>query len=152
LAALLIAEPDLVLMDEPTNNLDVAGRRAVAEMLERWRGGALVVSHDRALLRRMDRIVELSGLGVKVYGGNYDLYAARKAEEEAAAERDLASAERELARTERALQQAAERKAKRDAAGKRSRAKRDMPKLWLDAQAERAEQTQAGKSRLAERL
>ena len=35
-------------MDEPTNNLDADGRAAVADLLERWRGGALVVSHDRS--------------------------------------------------------------------------------------------------------
>ncbi|HVN02753.1 MAG TPA: ABC-F family ATP-binding cassette domain-containing protein [Caulobacteraceae bacterium] len=151
LAALLIAEPDFILMDEPTNNLDSDGRAAVAAMLADWRGGALVVSHDRALLRRMDRIVELTSLGANVYGGNYDLYAARKAEEEAAVARDLDRAEQALARTERRVQAAKERKAKADAAGKRSRARRDMPKLWLDAQAERAESTSSGLSRIAER-
>ncbi len=85
----MIAEPDFIVMDEPTNNLDADGRAAVADLLERWRGGALVVSHDRSLLRRMDRIVELTSLGANVYGGNYDLYAARKSEAEAAAAHDL---------------------------------------------------------------
>ena len=65
LAALLFAEPDLILLDEPTNNLDADGRAAVAEMLRKWRGGALVVSHDRALLREVDAIVELTTLGAK---------------------------------------------------------------------------------------
>jgi ATPase subunit of ABC transporter with duplicated ATPase domains len=53
LAALLFAAPDLILLDEPTNNLDADGRAAVAEMLRKWRSGAIVVSHDRALLREM---------------------------------------------------------------------------------------------------
>ncbi len=152
LAALLIAEPDFIVMDEPTNNLDLDGRAAVAAMLERWRGGALVVSHDRALLRRMDRIVELTSLGAVVYGGNYDIYAARKAEAEAAAQRDLGHAEQALARTERGIQQVKERKTRSDAAGRRSRARNDMPKIMLNARAERAENTGAGLSRLAERL
>jgi ATPase subunit of ABC transporter with duplicated ATPase domains len=151
LAALVIAEPDFILMDEPTNNLDADGRAAVAQMLGAWRGGALVVSHDRALLRRMDRIVELTGLGVTVYGGAYDLYAERKAQAEAAAERDLASAVEALARTGRAIQVARERKARRDAAGKRARARNDIPKLMLNAMAERAEVSGARLSRLAER-
>ncbi|HUZ13826.1 MAG TPA: ATP-binding cassette domain-containing protein [Caulobacteraceae bacterium] len=152
LAALLIAAPDFILMDEPTNNLDAEGRAAVTELLDAWRGGALVVSHDRALLRRMDRIVDLTSLGAVVYGGGYDLYAERKAEAEAAAERQLASAGRTLARTERDLQLAQERKARRDGAGKRSRPKRDMPKSWFDGQAERAQNTAARQSGLAERL
>jgi ATPase subunit of ABC transporter with duplicated ATPase domains len=89
LAALLIDQPDLLLMDEPTNNLDAEAREAVGSMLARWTGGALVISHDRAVLAGMDRIVELSGLGARVYGGGYDLYAQRKAEERAGAARDL---------------------------------------------------------------
>jgi ATPase subunit of ABC transporter with duplicated ATPase domains len=152
LAALVIAQPDFILMDEPTNNLDADGRAAVAELLEAWRGGALVVSHDRALLRRMDRIVELTSLGANVYGGNYDLYAARKAEAKAAAERELGRAEQALARTGREIQQAKERKAKSDARGKALRARGDAPKMLLDAKAERAETTGARQSRLAERL
>ena len=151
LAALLIAEPDFIAMDEPTNNLDAEGRAAVAQMLERWRGGALVVSHDRTLLRRMDRIVELTSLGAVVYGGNYDLYAQRKAEAEAAAQRDLDHAQQALARTERGIQVVKQRKAKADAAGRRSRARNDMPKLLLNARAERAENTSERLGRLAER-
>jgi ATPase subunit of ABC transporter with duplicated ATPase domains len=56
LARLLIAAPDLLLLDEPTNNLDADGRQAVAQLLERWQGGVLLASHDRALLERVDRM------------------------------------------------------------------------------------------------
>lgn len=63
LAALLMDQPDLLVLDEPTNHLDREGRRIVAGVLERWKGGAVVVSHDRGLLRPMDRIVEISSLG-----------------------------------------------------------------------------------------
>ena len=75
----------------------------MAGALAAWKGGAIVVSHDRELLRQMDRIVELSGHGAKVYGGNYDLYVERKAQEEAAATRDLENAERRLAQADAAL-------------------------------------------------
>ncbi|PZQ54891.1 MAG: ABC transporter [Phenylobacterium zucineum] len=151
LAGLLAGEPDLLILDEPTNNLDVAARELVADVLGRWKGGAIVVSHDRALLRRMDRIVELSGLGAQVYGGDYDLYVERKAEAEAAAERGLADAQRDAARVARESQAALERQAKRDAAGKRSRARNDAPKILLDAQAGRAEATGGRIRRLADR-
>jgi ATPase subunit of ABC transporter with duplicated ATPase domains len=151
LAALLLAQPDMLLLDEPTNNLDAEARVLVARILRRWRGGAVVVSHDRALLGEMDRIVELSSLGARVYGGGYDLYAARKAEEAAAAERDLADAERESDRTAREAQAALERQAKRDAAGRRFAARGSEPKILLGAQAERAENTGARGHRLAER-
>ena len=90
LAALLLDAPDVLLLDEPTNNLDADGRAAVGELLRTWRGGAIVVSHDRDLLRGMDEIVELTSLGVKSYGGNWDVYEARRAIDLAAAEHDLA--------------------------------------------------------------
>ena len=151
LAGLIAAEPDLILLDEPTNNLDVEARRLVADVLAGWKGGAIVVSHDRGLLRQMDRIVELSSLGAKVYGGDFDLYAARKAEEEAAAARDLESAERAAARVEREVQAAKERKARRDAAGKRFAAKGSEPKILLGAMAERAENSGGKGAQLAER-
>ena len=151
LAGLLAAEPDLVLLDEPTNNLDAGARALVAQVLRGWKGGAIVVSHDRGLLRQMDRMVELTGLGARVYGGNYDLYVARKAEEEAAAARDLESAERAAAAVEREAQAAREKKARRDAAGRRFAAKGSEPKMSLHAQAQGAEASAARGARLAER-
>ena len=152
LAAQIASAPDLLLLDEPTNNLDAEGRWLVAETLGGWRGGALVVSHDRALLRRMDRILELTSLGARVYGGGYELYAERRAAEDAAAARELADARAALGRVRRETQLAAERKARRDAAGRRARAKGDAPKMLLDAQAERAEATGGRQTRLADRL
>jgi ATPase subunit of ABC transporter with duplicated ATPase domains len=152
LAGLLAAEPDLLILDEPTNNLDAAARDLVAEVLGRWRGGAIVVSHDRTLLRQMDRIVELSGLGAQVFGGDYDLYIQRKAEAEAAAARELADAEKQVARVTREVQVAAERKQRKDAAGKRARAKNDAPKILLDARQQRAETSGARGLHVADRL
>ncbi len=151
LAALLVAEPDVILLDEPTNNLDTAARAFLVAFLRRWKGGAVVVSHDRALLREMDRIVELSGLGARVYGGAYDLYAERQAEERAAAERTLEVAGREAARVDRAVQQARERKDRRDAAGRRFAASGSAPKIVLGTMKRRAEESSAGADRLAER-
>ena len=151
LAGLLVAQPDFLVLDEPTNNLDAAGRRRLEAVLGGWSRGALVVSHDRALLRRMDRIVELSSLGLRSYGGGYDLYAAQKAEEAQAARRDLATAERDAARLERDIQTARERQARRDAAGRRSRLKGDAPKILLDAREDRAERTGGRGASLAER-
>ena len=151
LAALLLDAPDLLVLDEPTNHLDVDGRAAVADLLVRWKGGALVVSHDRALLRRMDRIVELSGLGAAVYGGNYDLYAERKAAERAAAERDLDVAGRNAAQVARESQKGLEKKARRDKAGRAFAARKSEPKILLGAMAERAENSGARENLLARR-
>jgi len=151
LAALLVHDHDLILLDEPTNNLDLEARGQVADFLRDWDKGALVVSHDRALLGEMDRIVELSGLGAKVYGGAYDHYAARKAEEEAALRRELSDAEREASRVARETQTARERKARRDSAGRRFAARGSEPRILLGAMAERAENSGARANLLAQR-
>lgn len=151
LAGLLLSQPDLLLLDEPTNHLDVDARRLVASVLERWQGGAVVVSHDRELLRRMDRIIEISSLGVEIFGGGYDLYAERKAEARLAAERGLADAEKGAARSASEAQRRAEAKSRRDSAGRRKAAKGDMPKILLGARAERAENSGARDRSLAVR-
>jgi ATPase subunit of ABC transporter with duplicated ATPase domains len=152
LAGLIAAAPDLLILDEPTNNLDAEARALVIETLGRWKGGAIVVSHDRALLRRMDRIVELTTLGAEIYGGGYDLYVERKAEAEAAAERGLADAKKEVARIARDTQVAAERKARRDGAGKRHGASGSMPRIVAGGLKRRAEESAGKGVVLAERL
>ena len=151
LAGLLLEQPDLLVLDEPTNHLDADGRAIVAGVLARWKGGAVVVSHDRGLLRRMDRIVELSTLGAATYGGGYDLYADRKAAERAAAERGLEVAERDADRAARESQRALEKKARRDKAGRAFAARKSEPKILLGAMAERAENSGGRENRLAER-
>ena len=151
LAALVFAAPDLILLDEPTNNLDAEGRAAVTAMLAGWRGAAIVVSHDRALLETMDAIVELTGLGATTYGGNWSFYRERKALELAAAHHDLDVAERQVKEAARAAQQARERQARRDAGGRRKGARGDLPKIVIGGLKRQAEATAGGLDRLAEK-
>ncbi|HEX4197080.1 MAG TPA: ABC-F family ATP-binding cassette domain-containing protein [Caulobacteraceae bacterium] len=152
LAAMLIEQPDVLLLDEPTNNLDTAGRAAVVGLLAGWKGGAIVVSHDRALLRQMDRVIELTGLGANVYGGNYDLYAERKAAEAAAAAQALDTAEQALGKVKQEIQSAREQKFKRDARGRRKAAKGGQPRIVLGAMKQKAEDSGGRLTRLADRL
>ena len=150
LAALVFGEPDFILLDEPTNNLDRDGRRAVIDLLANWREGAIVVSHDRELLDTMDAIVELTSLGATRYGGNWSHYRERKAIEVAAAEHDLVDAERRVSETAQKAQATAERKARKDGAGKRKAAKGDMPRILIGGLKNRAENTSGENNRLAE--
>jgi ATPase subunit of ABC transporter with duplicated ATPase domains len=143
LAGLALGRPDFVLLDEPTNHLDAASREALYDFVEGWTGGLLCVSHDRALLRRMDRIVELSALGVRVYGGDYDDYRARRDLDDAAAARELGSARAALRSAEHEARVVRERQAQRDARGHASRATANMPKILLNARKGQAEATGA---------
>lgn len=151
LAGATLGRPDFLLLDEPTNDLDADGRQAVADLLGGWRSGAVVVSHDRALLEGMDAIVELTSLGASRYGGGFSAYRERKDIELAAAEHDLAAAHRRSEEVDRRAQQTRERQQRRDAAGVRKAARGDMPKILMGARANRAEKSGGGNARLAER-
>jgi ATPase subunit of ABC transporter with duplicated ATPase domains len=152
LARLLIEAPDVLLLDEPTNNLDADGRQAVARLLERWQGGILVASHDRALLERVDRIVELTSVGVTIFGGAWSAFAEAREAARNRAEADLDHATDALRNTERTLQKGREKKARRDKAGRAWRAKGIEDKMFMDREKERAENSTARESRLADRL
>jgi ATPase subunit of ABC transporter with duplicated ATPase domains len=151
LAALIFAEPDFILLDEPTNNLDRDGRAAVIELLGAWRSGAIVVSHDRELLDTMDSIVELSTLGARRYGGNWTHYRERKAAELANAWQDLATAEKHVAEVAQSTQATVERKARKDRVGQRKADKGGIPRIQLGGLKERSENTSGENARRAER-
>jgi ATPase subunit of ABC transporter with duplicated ATPase domains len=63
LAGIRIHQPDIILLDEPTNHLDLEGRNLLYDFIERTNSTVVIVSHDRALLNRVDTIFELSNQG-----------------------------------------------------------------------------------------
>lgn len=69
---------DILLLDEPTNNLDTDAKQIFFNQLNSYSGGVVIVSHDRELLQRMDKIIELENGNIRVYGGNYDFYVEQK--------------------------------------------------------------------------
>ena len=95
LARCLAYSPGLLILDEPTNNLDVDAREFVMEFVRSYRSGLLVISHDRQLLREVQTILELSNQGLSTYGGNYDFYSEQKEAERALQARKLVEARRD---------------------------------------------------------
>ncbi|MFM0335094.1 ATP-binding cassette domain-containing protein [Paraburkholderia fungorum] len=104
LSGALLSGADLLILDEPTNHLDRQGRAWLSRMLDAWCGGLIVVSHDRELLGNVARIVELTPHGPRIYGGNYEVFVARREAEDAAAQAALGHARTERARDRRRLQ------------------------------------------------
>lgn len=151
MARLLIERPDLLLLDEPTNNLDAAGRSAIHAMVRDWSGGMLVASHDRDLLEQMDRIVELTPIGIRIVAGGWSTFAALRDAERDRADADLSRSEAALREAERTAQRQREAKERRDKAGRAFAAKRSEPKILLGAQAERAENSGGEVHRLGAR-
>mmetsp|Transcript_13047 Transcript_13047/g.54784 ORF Transcript_13047/g.54784 Transcript_13047/m.54784 type:complete len:717 (+) Transcript_13047:70-2220(+) len=81
LAAALFVSPRLLLLDEPTNHLDAAAKEYLRGWLQRYRGTALIVSHDEQLLERgVDRLVEVRAARLHGYSGNYARFLSERAE------------------------------------------------------------------------
>ena len=79
LAAALVSSPDFMLLDEPTNHLDIRMMEWLEGYLRDFRGGVLVVSHDRAFLDHVTtRILEMEGGRLRSFTGNYTKYLAQK--------------------------------------------------------------------------
>jgi ATPase subunit of ABC transporter with duplicated ATPase domains len=145
LAAQLLKRPDVLLLDEPTNNLDLDARRTLHAVLDDWHGCLLLVSHDRALLDRMDRIAELDRGEVRFYGGNFTAYeeAVRAARE--VAEKNVRNAEQDVKREKREMQQARERAARKASNAARNIKSAGLPKIVAGA-LKRSAQESAGKA------
>ncbi|MBN2479915.1 MAG: hypothetical protein JXA94_06780, partial [Parachlamydiales bacterium] len=120
-------------MDEPTNNLDIESRKLLYKTLDSLKIGMLVISHDRKLLNLMDQIIELSTLGLKTYGGNYDYYYEQKQIEQDAKKRQLADAQKFLKKTKKETQKKKELYQKRVSRGKKNRASGSQTKMFYDA-------------------
>ncbi|NUT92094.1 MAG: ABC-F family ATP-binding cassette domain-containing protein [Saccharothrix sp.] len=143
LAAQLLAQPDVLLLDEPTNNLDRAARARLHTVLDGWNGCLLVVSHDRELLDRMDRIAELERGELSLYGGNFTAYEDAVRVEREAVERAVRNAEQEVKREKAQLQQARERASRRAGTAARNLGDAGLPRIFAGNMKRNAEKTAA---------
>ena len=88
LVKLLLKEPDLLILDEPTNHLDIEAIEWLERWLGRYRGAAIIVSHDRFFLQNLtERVVELIDRKTKSYPGSYEKYLKLRKEEQERLER-----------------------------------------------------------------
>ena len=102
LARLLLQNPDILLLDEPSNHLDLRSVVWLESFLKAYQGSVLIISHDRRFLNSLvSRIVELDRGSLLVYTGNYDDYEKQKAEKEALLGLQAANQSREIAEVER---------------------------------------------------
>ncbi|MGC9492473.1 ATP-binding cassette domain-containing protein [Vibrio genomosp. F10] len=128
----------LLVLDEPSNHLDREGRQWLVEQISLYPGGILLISHDRQLLRHMDRIWELSTLGLTQYGGNFDFYVEQKHQESSAIDRQLTSVTKQQKHLEVQAQKNKEKSDQRAAKGNKTRMKGGMPKIVLNQLRSRA--------------
>ena len=105
LARLLLQNPDILLLDEPSNHLDLRSVVWLESFLKAHQGSVLIISHDRRFLNSLvSRIVELDRGSLSVYTGNYDDYEKQKAEKEALLESQASNQSRKIAEVERFIE------------------------------------------------
>ena len=144
LARAHLEAPELLILDEPTNDLDAAGLDRLFSFVENWLSSLLVVSHNRSLLSKVERILELSGQGLQSFGGNFEVYEAAKSKQRARAQRQVLDAEKKVKQARREAQERKERADRRTALGKRTKTG-SLPPVLIGALKRRAE-VSAGKS------
>lgn len=146
LAGAWLSDADLLVLDEPSNHLDVQWRAALMARLREWPRGLVVVSHDRELLRGMQRIVELSASGLKDYGGGYDAYEAQRADERHRAQQALDHLKAEQRRSTADRQRTLENMERRQARATRAGRDANQAAILLGGR-KQAAQVSAGKQR-----
>ena len=106
LAKLLITQPDLLLLDEPDNHLDLNGKAFLERIINEYHGAVVIVSHDRYLLDHIvDEVAELEAGRVAVYPGTYSEYAFEKQMRLARQQQLYQVQQREIARLQTAAKQ-----------------------------------------------
>lgn len=131
LAGISIHQPELVLLDEPSNHLDAQGRQLLYEFIQSTQSSLIVVSHDRKLLNLLDSVCELSKRGITNYGGNYDFYSDQKKIEQNALEQDLQSKEKAFRKAREKERETIERQQKLDARGKSKQEKAGVARIMM---------------------
>ena len=80
LARILLMRPDVMLLDEPSNHLDIESLIWLEQFLKGYEGALLMTSHDREFMNRIiNKIVEIDGGSLTTYSGDYEFYEAQRA-------------------------------------------------------------------------
>jgi len=142
---------DILLLDEPTNNLDSVARETFYNMLARRGGGAVIVSHDRDLLRRVDCIMEMRMGKITVYGGGYDFYIAARAAERERLNAQYAYTRRRISDLNRTMIAAARERQHHEAKQKKEIGTSRRSRIEANAMRGKSQETEAKKRNIIQK-
>lgn len=143
LAGILIHKPELVLLDEPSNHLDVSARELLYAFIKNTTATLIIVSHDRKLLNLLHSVYELSKHGITIYGGNYDFHTEQKQIENNALNQDIQSKEKALRKAKEKERETLERQNKLDSRGEKKQKKAGVSRIMMNTLRNNAENSTA---------
>ncbi|MFZ2526457.1 MAG: ABC-F family ATP-binding cassette domain-containing protein [Rhodococcus sp. (in: high G+C Gram-positive bacteria)] len=146
LTGLYIRRTPITLLDEPTNNLDRRTRAALADVVDRWPGTLVVVSHDLELLERMENTTELHEGTLDTFGGPYSAWKEHREQEQTAAVQAARAAQQALTVEKRQRVEAETKLARRERTARKTQKDGGIPKILAGNRASRA-QNSAGSLR-----
>lgn len=143
LAGISIHQPNLILLDEPSNQLDANHRALLYQLIRDTSCTMILVSHDRSLLNQLDSIYELSSSGLVYYNGNYDFYLEEKNLYLEALHGNVKHLEKEIRKSKVKARETIERQQKLDARGKAKQQKEGVSRIMMNTLRNNAEKSTA---------
>lgn len=150
LASILVAQYDVFLLDEPTNNLDIAGIEILERFIKNSKAGFLIISHDRRFLKDiMNKIIALkeNAEGMEFFGGGYVDWRTQRERERASQAKQLKEYEEQKARLEQAQSTQIGESVRTD---RNEKGNRDNDKMASDRKNENAGKTLARRAKALE--
>lgn len=148
LVAVFLSEPDFIILDEPTNNLDETAKKHLKDMLVSAAAPVLVVSHDKDLLDVVSEVAELRDGNLRFFQGNYSDYLATINAEQEVAQKAVSTAKatyKQQLRERQAMQTRIARDARR---GKKFAESKRKPGMTMKLDKQRSEKTASRRAQL----
>lgn len=143
LSAMDMNSPNLILLDEPSNHLDIKTRMKLYSMILQSKSTMLIVSHDRTLLNLMNKTLELGEKGMEVFGGNFDFFQQKKMEKVSALRARLNEQSKALKAYEKKATDMAGQRAQQELKGRSAGLSNSIPRIIAGGLKNKAERSTA---------
>lgn len=143
LAGIQIHASEYILLDEPSNHLDMASKKLLYRWIQSSKQTIVVVSHDRMLLNLLEDTLEMTANGIKRYGGNYAFYESQKEIERNALEQDIHQQEKAAKIAKEKERETIERQNRLNNRGQKKQEKAGVARIMMNTLRNNAEKSTA---------
>lgn len=143
LAGIQIHGCELILLDEPSNHLDIDSKKLLYQWVQSSKQTIVVVSHDRTLLNLLEDTLEMTSHGIKRYGGNYAFYESQKEIERNALQQDIHQQEKAIKIAKEKERETIERQNRLNNRGQKKQEKAGVARIMMNTLRNNAEKSTA---------